>query len=237
MGGLHLATAYSLATDVPLVYLSPAAVIRRALCSKVGSLPGQHALLVDDLITTGGSVIATANAMRKQGLVVRDIIVLIDRDQGAARRLQQHGLHLLPILSLRTMLNYYMSEQLIREEDYRRSLAYIARKPGRCNRRPCRHEDRDRQDPPSRWTAGNRKSCSAPATQTPRESQCRRRSITSGCEAGLRRRRRCGGFRPCEFRRGAELILVVLAAIAGVLVLTRIFSSVEAPLRRTWAAW
>ena len=55
--------------------------------------------------------------MRAQGLVVRDVIVLIDRDVGAARRLQQHGLHLLPILSLRTMLNYYMSEQLIREAD------------------------------------------------------------------------------------------------------------------------
>ncbi len=33
-----------------------------------------------------------------------------------------------------------------------------------------------------------------------------------------------------RFRRGAELFLVVLAAIAGVLLLTRIFSSVEAPL-------
>ena len=33
-----------------------------------------------------------------------------------------------------------------------------------------------------------------------------------------------------RIRRGAELLLVLLAAIAGVLVLTRIFSSVEAPL-------
>ena len=33
-----------------------------------------------------------------------------------------------------------------------------------------------------------------------------------------------------RFRRGAELLLVLLAAVAGVLVLTRIFSAVEAPL-------
>ncbi|MCY3784934.1 MAG: phosphoribosyltransferase family protein [Chloroflexi bacterium] len=126
LGGLHLATAYSLATDVPLVYLSPR-LSSDELLLEGRFLPGQHALLVDDLITTGGSVIATANAMREQGLVVRDVIVLIDRDLGAARRLQHHGLHLLPILSLRTMLNFYMSEQLIREADYRRSLDYIAR--------------------------------------------------------------------------------------------------------------
>ena len=125
MGGLHLATAYSLATDVPLVYLSPQPS-SGGLLLEGRFLPGQHVLLVDDLITTGGSVIETAAAMRAQGLVVRDVIVLIDRDQGAGRRLQQHGLHLLPILSLRTMLNYYMGEQLLREADYRRSLDYIA---------------------------------------------------------------------------------------------------------------
>ncbi len=126
LGGLHLATAYSLATDVPLIYLAPQDVTG-GMSLEGRFLPGQHALVIDDLITTGGSVIATATAMREQGLVVRDVIVLIDRDQGAARRLDQHRLHLLPILSLRTMLNYYMSEQLIREADYQRSLDYITR--------------------------------------------------------------------------------------------------------------
>ena len=124
MGGLHLATAYSLACDTPLIYMRRDTAPQETRIEG-RFLPGQHVLLVDDLITTGGSVIETANALRKHGLVVRVAIVLVDRDQGAARRLAQHGLHLLPILSLRTMLNYYMSQQYIGESDYRRSLAYI----------------------------------------------------------------------------------------------------------------
>lgn len=124
MGGLHLATAYSLATDTPLIYVKPESgpegfeIVGRFL-------PGQHVLLVDDLITSGGSVIQTANALRGEGLMVRDVIVLVDRDVGAARRLEYHGLRLISIVTLPAMLNLYMSERLISEGEYRRSLAFL----------------------------------------------------------------------------------------------------------------
>ncbi len=122
LGGLHLATAYSLASDTPLIYVRPDS---DAMHIEGRFLPGQTVLLVDDLITTGGSVIHTAEALREHGLNVADVIVLIDRDQGAGRRLAQHGLHLISILTLRAMLNYLMTEQWIGEADYRRSLDYI----------------------------------------------------------------------------------------------------------------
>ncbi len=124
LGGLHLATAYSLAADLPLIYIRPGPVPEETLIEG-RFLPDQHVLLVDDLITTGGSVIQAAEALRRQGLEVRDVIVLVDRDQGAARRLEHFGLHLISILSLRTMVNYYMAEQWISESDYRRSLDYV----------------------------------------------------------------------------------------------------------------
>ncbi|MBM4436805.1 MAG: phosphoribosyltransferase [Actinobacteria bacterium] len=117
MGGLHLATAYALRTGTPLIYVRPNSV-PGAPRIEGRYLPGQHVLIVDDLITTGGSVIETATALRSDGLDVREVIVLIDRDQGSGRRLAQHGLNLISILSLRAMLNYYMSQQLVRESDY-----------------------------------------------------------------------------------------------------------------------
>ena len=124
MGGLHLATAYSLASDTPLIYVKPDSgpggleIVGRFL-------PGQHVLLVDDLITSGGSVIQTAHALRGEGLLVRDVIVLVDRDVGATRQLEYHGLRLISIVTLPAMLNLYMSERLISEDEYRRSLDYL----------------------------------------------------------------------------------------------------------------
>ena len=124
MGGLHLATAYSLTADLPLIYVKPES--GPAGLEIVGRfLPGQHVLLVDDLITTGGSVIQTAHALRNEGLLVRDVIVLVDRDVGAARRLEYQGLRLMSIVTLPAMLNLYMSERLISEDEYRRSLDYL----------------------------------------------------------------------------------------------------------------
>ncbi len=124
MGGLHLATAYSLTCDMPLIYVKPES--DSAGLEIVGRfLPGQHVLLVDDLITSGGSVIQTAQALRGEGLQVRDVIVLVDRDVGAARRLEYHGLRLISIVTLPAMLNLYMSERLISEDEFRRSLDFL----------------------------------------------------------------------------------------------------------------
>ncbi len=129
LGGLHLATAYSLSTDCPLIYVKPEPEPDQY--EIVGRfLPGQHVLLLDDLITSGGSIIQTAQALRGEGLRVRDVIVLVDRDVGAARRLEHHGLRLISIVTLPAMLNHYMSERLIGEDEYRRSLEYLeAQKP------------------------------------------------------------------------------------------------------------
>ncbi|MCY4109805.1 MAG: phosphoribosyltransferase, partial [Chloroflexi bacterium] len=74
---------------------------------------------------TGGSVIATAEALRGAGLTVTDAVVLIDRDQGADRRLHSHQINLIPILKLTTILNFYMSEGWISEDQFKRSLDYI----------------------------------------------------------------------------------------------------------------
>lgn len=123
-GGLHLATAYSLATRTPMIYLHP---------SRDGSgqviegnyVSGQSVLIIDDLITGGSSIVETAQHLRERGLVVRDAVVLLDRRQGGRERLRAHGIHLIPMLDMETMLNYLMSNGKISEEWYKRSLEYL----------------------------------------------------------------------------------------------------------------
>lgn len=120
-GGLHLATAFSLTAKVPMIYLHP-----KGGESVIEGLwdVGQRVLIIDDLITTGGSILETARRLEDAGLVCRDVVVLVDRQQGARERLRQHGYNLISILGLETLLNHLMSTGKISEEWYRRSLEY-----------------------------------------------------------------------------------------------------------------
>jgi len=56
--------------------------------------PGDHVLLVDDLITTGGSLISAAEAIRSEGGIVEDALILIDREEGGREVLARHGIRL-----------------------------------------------------------------------------------------------------------------------------------------------
>ncbi len=123
-GGLHLATAFSLVSKVPMIYLHPTKDGRSSVIEG-NYVPGQTVLIIDDLITGGTSIIETARQLRDRGLVVRDAIVLLDRRQGGRERLKQHNIRLIPMLDLETLLNYLMSSGKISEEWYRRSLDYL----------------------------------------------------------------------------------------------------------------
>jgi len=122
LGGLHVATAYSLRANVPLVYLHPG---REETTIEGVYNPGQTALIMDDLVTGGGSIAETASSLRAAGLLVRDAFVLVDRQQGARERLRSEGISLRSALNLQVILNYLMSSGLIEEEWYRRSMAYL----------------------------------------------------------------------------------------------------------------
>jgi orotate phosphoribosyltransferase/uridine monophosphate synthetase len=124
MGGLHLATAYALVSDTPLIYVRPDAQ-EPALEGRI--VPEQTVLVIDDLMTGGTSLLRTARILEEAGLTVRDFIVLIDREQGGAERLHAHGYHVMPILRLRTMLTYYFESGMIDSQRYRTAMDYLER--------------------------------------------------------------------------------------------------------------
>lgn len=124
-GGLHIATGVSLGCDKPLIYVKSLDGNSNPDRIEGRFLPGQSVLIVDDLISAGGSMIRTAKVLREEGLAVTDAVSLVDREQGGAEALRQNGINLIPILKLTTILNYYMSEGWISETNFRRSLDHI----------------------------------------------------------------------------------------------------------------
>jgi len=62
---------------------------------------GEKAVVVDDVITTGGSLLKATDAARTQGLKVSHAFVIVDRSTDPTHDpLSQHGLQLFSLLSL-----------------------------------------------------------------------------------------------------------------------------------------
>lgn len=123
-GGLHIGTAFSLTAKVPMIYLHPR---MDDLGRDIEGLysPNQRVLIMDDLITGGGSILETALDLEESGLIVRDAVVLLDRQQGGRERLRREGINLTAILTLRTLLNYLWSTRRIPEDWYRKSINFL----------------------------------------------------------------------------------------------------------------
>ena len=130
VGGLLLASAYSLETNIPLIYarIRPEGTGKRGIEGRFNA--GETALIIDDLITRGSSILETAELLQENGLKVKDVIVLVDREHGAAERLRRHSYNLMSILKLDVMLTHYKSRGLISEETYNTCAEYLRGKQG-----------------------------------------------------------------------------------------------------------
>ncbi len=128
-GGLHVATAFSLACNVPMIYIHPPAT-DKADVIEGNYVPGQTCLIIDDLITGGGSILQTAATLSGAGLNVRDAVALIDRQEGGKAACSAAGINLIGILTLEQIANYLMSAGHIQEEWYRKTMEYIESRNG-----------------------------------------------------------------------------------------------------------
>jgi uridine monophosphate synthetase len=102
---LPIGTAVALELDMPLIYPRKEAKgygLGRQIEGEFE--PGQQAIVLDDLITTGGSKLAAIEPLAAAGLEVQDVVVLIDREEGGRQELEAAGYRLHAVLRLSEML-------------------------------------------------------------------------------------------------------------------------------------
>ena len=127
LGGLHLATAFSLISGTPLIYLKPTHNGQAGIIEGVYDA-GQRVLIMDDLVTGGRSIAYTATTLQQEGLLVRDALVLLDRQEGGQARLKRLGVNLVSVLTLESVLHYLGESHKIPEAWYHKSLEYLQRR-------------------------------------------------------------------------------------------------------------
>jgi orotate phosphoribosyltransferase len=118
LAGLPIGTAISLEMNLPLVYARPSAKGYGTGKRIEGKWAvGQRAVMVDDLITSGDSLLQGMVMLESAGLRVSEAVVLLDREQGGREMLQSKGYRLTSAMTLDEMLEVYVADgKLDREE-------------------------------------------------------------------------------------------------------------------------
>lgn len=99
---IPFATAFSIRQEIPMV-------LKRKEKKQHGTgkmcegifREGQKCLVVEDVITSGQSILETIAALESERLIVQDIVVLVDREQGGRQLLERQGYRLHSILTIR----------------------------------------------------------------------------------------------------------------------------------------
>ena len=83
-------------------------VLSAGLESHAGfTLAASEPVIIDDLATTGGSKFEAIEKLTGAGLVVKDVVVLVDRQSGAKESLEQAGFNLHAVLTISALLDYW----------------------------------------------------------------------------------------------------------------------------------
>lgn len=85
---------------------------------------GETVLVIDDLVTHADSKLEAIRILEDNGLVVHDVAVLIDRNQGAGEQLAAAGYTLHAALQLNQLLDYWRESGAIDAATYERVRAY-----------------------------------------------------------------------------------------------------------------
>lgn len=100
-GGIPLAVMLAQRTGLPALFVRKEA--KRYGTRKLaegGEIAGRRLLVVEDVVTSGGQVLASTRDLRERGAVVEHAVCVIDRGAGGSAALAHAGVELRPLYSM-----------------------------------------------------------------------------------------------------------------------------------------
>jgi uridine monophosphate synthetase len=123
---LPIATAISLQGNYPMIYPRKEAKEYGTKAEIEGEYkPGETVAVIDDIATTGGAKFEAIEKLTAAGLVVKDVVVLIDRESGAKEALEAAGYYLHAVLTLSTLLEQWEVRHVLEKDKVEEIRAFI----------------------------------------------------------------------------------------------------------------
>jgi uridine monophosphate synthetase len=118
-GSLPTATGLSLLLQRPMIFPRKEVKAHGTRRLIEGNFhPGEKVVIVDDVLITGKSVIEGAEKLKSAGLVVEDIVVLIDHEEGVIERLQEQGYRAHAVIKLSEITDILFAAGRLDQEQY-----------------------------------------------------------------------------------------------------------------------
>ena len=100
MGGIAVVTALGRHAKLPCAFVrKEAKKYGTARLAEGAEVAGRRVLVVEDVVTSGGQVVISTGELRRMGAHVDHALCVIDRQEGGAEALAEHGIKLRALLT------------------------------------------------------------------------------------------------------------------------------------------
>jgi orotate phosphoribosyltransferase len=101
MGGIPIATMLSQLTGLPVLLVRKKAKdYGTCKIAEGGQVKGRKLLIVEDVVTSGGAILAAAKALREEGALLANVVCVIDREDSGPANLAKVDLTLKPLFTM-----------------------------------------------------------------------------------------------------------------------------------------
>lgn len=101
MGGIPVVTMLSQLSGIPALFVrKEAKTYGTCKLAEGGDIAGKKLLIVEDVVTSGGQILLSAEDLRKLGAKIESVVCVIDRQSGGSENLAKANLQLLPLLTM-----------------------------------------------------------------------------------------------------------------------------------------
>jgi uridine monophosphate synthetase len=94
---------------------------------------GDRCLIIEDVVTSGSSIMETVNDLRAEGIVTTDVIVVVDREQGGVKNCTEKGIKMHSIFTLSYLMNVLLKHKKIEESTVKSVEKYISGAQIKCD--------------------------------------------------------------------------------------------------------
>ena len=101
MGAIPLATALSLKTGLPATFVRKKAKdYGTSKFAEGAGVRGKKVCVIEDVVTTGGQIIMSANDLKQLGAKIDSVVCVIERDIKGRENLKKEGMELLSLFTM-----------------------------------------------------------------------------------------------------------------------------------------